>query len=179
MSIVKTNKFQTLDGMTYNVPIQVVSSSLGTNYGTTTNDQTNNNVSWGISTTTTTWTDTSNLQLTITPKFSNSIIKLDLSIMLYNAANNSAGIRIRRGTTLVWRPSFDGTGPFSTGYTGAGVLWQTFNVTTFDSPSTTSPVTYTLQYRNYTNAAACIYFSNPTAGVYATSNYLIATEFAQ
>lgn len=181
MSIVKTNKFQTLDGMTYNIPIQVVTSSLGAaDLGTTdtsTSDRTNLSPAWSIITTTTTWTDTTNLQLTLTPKFANSIIKLDLCVyLLNNSASNAAAIRIKRGNKIIWRPVMDTTGPYSLGWTSA-FIHGTYNITTYDAPATTSPTTYSLQYRTY-NGGQCTLFG-PSTGAYGNSNYFTATEIAQ
>ena len=182
MSIVKTNKFQTLDGLTYNVPIQVVTSSLGaSDLGTTdtsTSDRTNLSPSYSITTTTTTWTDTSNLQLTITPKFSTSLIKLELSIYLRTnvTTGDAASVRIRRGNKIVWRPILDTTGPYSTFWTNTSIHPQ-MAVIFMDNPQTTSPVTYTLQYRTYNGGSAQLF--GPAAGSYGNAQYLIATEYAQ
>jgi hypothetical protein len=184
MSIISANKFKTLDGTTYNVPIQVVYVALGTNLGTTvssTSDQTNLTPSWALTSTTTTWTDTSNLTLTITPKFSTSLIKLGLSIMLSNTGNlNSAGIRVRRGTTIVFRPGFNSTGPVTTGYsTGGGDQYFHHFLEFYDLPASTSAVTYTLQYRAYTSGTSPIWFAQTAATHYAAANWFTATEIAQ
>ena len=182
MSTIKANKFQTLDGLTYNVPIQVVTSSLGTDLGTTdsaTSDRTNTNASYVIASNTTTWTDTSNLQLTITPKFASSIIKLDLSAYLYSGGANRAGaLRIRRGTTIVMRPHHTLTGPFSMGYDEAGANHMHHFLTSYDRPATTSPVTYTLQYRTY-NGGSVHFFAQAANSNYGSLNVLTATEIAQ
>jgi len=186
MSIVKTNKFQTLDGLTYNVPIQVVTSSLGTDLGTTdtsTSDRTNANASYVIASNTTTWTDTSNLQLTITPKFASSIIKLNLSIFLYSGLTNCAGIRVKRGNKIVFRPTLNTTGPFGTGFIGTsgGNTDGDFQhyLEFYDSPATTSPVTYSLQYRAYSSATTPMWFGFQGATLYSPANYFTATEIAQ
>lgn len=186
MSIVKTNKFQTLDGMTYNVPIQVVTSSLGSDLGTTdtsTSDRTNLTPSWLISTTSTTWTDTTNLQLTITPKFSNSLIKLDLSMYagVSTATAESPAIRIKRGNKIVYRPALtSGGAPYGHAYispnTGTIASYFQHFFTAYDAPGTTSPVTYTIQYRSFAGGT-CVFFA--ASGNYASCNFLVATEFAQ
>lgn len=185
MSTIKTNKIQTLGGFTYNVPVQVVTSSLGAgDLGTTatsTSDRTTstNNPAWAITTTTTTWTDTSNLQLTITPRFANSIIRLDLNVMINTTTANSAGaVRIKRGSTIVWRPIMDASGPYSIGYTSTTSQYLTHYISVFDSPATTSPVTYSLQYRTYAGGT-CRIFGVPDANSWNSTNYLIATEIAQ
>lgn len=183
MSTIKTNKFQTLDGLTYSVPIQVITSSLGAaDLGTTdtsTSDRTNNNPAWALRSTTTTWTDTPNLQLTITPKFQTSIIRLELTVTLStDASANAAGLRVRRGNKIVFRPAVNTTGPYGLGYSGSGGnLWSQYNVVFYDTPSTTSPVTYTLQYRTY-NGGTCHWFGYVT-GDWAPANWFTATEYAQ
>lgn len=179
MSIVKTNKIQTLDGTTYNTPIQIVKSSLGDNLGTTSNDLTNDNPSWAFSSTTTTWTDTNNLQLTITPKFANSLIKLELSMFVHNGGTDkAAAIRVIRGTTVLFRPVYNTTGPFSLAY-GSSARHDHVALTFFDTPNTTTPVTYRLQYRTYNGGTASHFFSYSAASHWAPYNVLVATEIAQ
>lgn len=183
MSTIKTNKFQTLDGLTYSVPIQVVTSSLGAaDLGTTdtsTSDRTNNNPAWALRSTTTTWTDTSNLQLTITPKFASSLIRLELSVCLSTDSSSQApGLRVRRGNKIVFRPAFNTIGPYGLSFSSAGGnLWNQHNIVFYDYPSTTSAVTYTLQYRTY-NGGQCHWFGYVT-GDYAPANWFTATEYAQ
>lgn len=180
MSTVKANKIQTLNGDTYNVPIQVVKTVLGDSLGTTSNDSTQDQPAWVISTTTTTWTDTSNLQLTITPRFANSLIKLELHIYAgTGAAAKAAAIRIVRGTTILWRPTSNSTGPFSLGYISGSDGHFHHTLITYDSPNTTSPVTYRLQYRTYSGGSVSNLFGWPAAGHYAPINTFTAMEIAQ
>lgn len=179
MSIVKTNKFQTLAGDTINVPLQVVKVSLGDNLGTTSNDQTNENPSWAFSSTTTTWTDTNNLQLTITPKFASSLIKLELSMFIHNGGTSKAGaIRVVRGTTILLRPVYNTVGPFSFAF-GETARHDHLMFTFFDTPNTTSPVTYRLQYRTYNGGTASHFFGYSAANHWAPYNVFVATEIGQ
>ena len=182
MSTIKANKIQTLGGFTYNLPVQVVTSSLGAaDLGTTdtaTSDRTNPSPAYGILTNTTTWTDTTNLQLTITPKFSNSIMKCELSVYtLSTVASNPAAIRVKRGNKIVWRPIHNTTGPFSNFYIDAANLHATPTVIFMDAPGTTSPVTYSLQYRTY-NGGFCSFFGTG-ASTWCNGQYFIVTEYAQ
>ena len=177
MSIVKTNKFQTLAGDTMNVPIQVVRTSVGNQ--ATTSAKSNENAAYAISTTTTTWTDYSFLQLTITPKFANSIIKLELCCYLNQDATTGyggVGIRIRRGTTIVWEPQSNTTGPYGSLYSGQVYFTPTFIV--FDSPAVTTPITYILQYRTY-NGTSSTLFAYPGSTQFGSINTFVATEIAQ
>ena len=179
MSTIKANKIQTVNGSTMNVPLQVVKTSLGDNLGTTSNDQTNENPSWAISSTTTTWTDTNNLQLTITPKFANSLIKLELCMFIHNGGTSKAGaIRVIRGTTVLFRPIYNSTGPFSLGY-GESSRHDHITLTFFDTPNTTAPVTYRLQYRTYNGGTASHFFGYSAASHWSAYNVFVATEIAQ
>lgn len=184
-SIAKFDVWKNGAGTNYNVPIQVVTSSLGTNLGTTvssTSDRTQDQPSWAFASTTTTWTDMplNQLQLTITPKFSTSIIKLGLAITMNNGTNNNAaGVRVRRGTTIVFRPLINNVGPVSTFFTSTGgASWAQFFYEFYDSPATTSSITYNLQYRTYSGATA-YWFGGSVPGDYAGANYFTATEIAQ
>ncbi len=179
-SYAKFDVWQNTAGITQPATLQVVKSILGNNLGTTSNDSTQDNPSWAISTTTTTWTDTSNLQLTITPKFANSIIKLELCMYMGNGASGRApAIRIIRGSTIVWRPNNNSTGPFSLGYAGQSDRHDQIFIMCIDSPNTTSAVTYSLQYRTYNGTNASTFFSYPAASHYGTLNTFVATEIAQ
>ena len=182
MSIIRANKIQTVNGNTYNVPLQVVTASIHSNCGTTSNDQTNNSpTTYGLTTTTTTWTDYPYMQLSITPRFATSIIKLDLHWYMHNGGSAQAGaLRIRRGTTIVWRPMMNSTGPFSMGYqdgTNLG-LHMHYGISVVDSPATTSPITYILQYRTY-NGANIKFFHWDSSGHYAPPATFTAMEIAQ
>lgn len=180
MSIISANKFKTLDGTTWNVPVQVVTSSLGTNLGTTSNDQTNANASWSISTTATTWTDTSNLQLTMTPKFTNSLIRLELSIYSWaGGSGRGVAVRVIRGSTILYRPLIDTTGPYGMNFGDLSAHHFTSHLVFFDTPNTISPITYSLQYRTYNGVSAARLFGLQSATSFSAANYLVATEFAQ
>lgn len=180
MSTVKANKIQLLDGTTYNVPIQVVYSVIHDEAGTTSNEQvaSTNTPATVVSTTTTTWTDYTPLQVTITPKYANSLIKLEMFWYMYGPVQNNGAIRIRRGTQLVWRPMSNTTGPFSMGWLSTNDMHNHYSITAMDLPNTTSPVTYIPQYRTY-NGGNCRFFGWSDPNHWAPKNILIATEIAR
>lgn len=179
-SIAKFDIWQNTAGITQPAIVQVVRTSLGGSLGTTSNDSTQDYPSWVIATTTTSWTDTPNLQLTITPKYATSIIKLELSI--YMGSGNTAraaAIRVIRGSTIVWRPMSNSTGPFSMSYNGGGELHFHPMIMFFDSPNTTNSITYSLQYRTYNGVNTSHIFGYGSSGHYAPLNTFVATEIAQ
>lgn len=180
MSTVKANKIQLLDGTTYNVPIQVVYSVIHDDAGTTSADQTasTNFPATVVSTTTTTWTDYTPLQLTITPKYANSLIKLELYWYMYAPSAQNGAIRIRRGTQLVWRPMMNTTGPFSMGHLGSSDHHGTYALSCIDIPNTTAPITYMLQYRTY-SGGNCRFFGWAEGSHWAPKCTFIATEIAR
>lgn len=179
VSYAKFDVWQDTNGNKQNTVVQVVKSVLGEDLGTTASDQTNNFPSWVFSSTATVWTDTNNLQLTITPKFNNSLIKLDLFVFMHNINNgNNAGIRVLRGDKILWRPMRNATNGFSTGHLGSSSMHNHHFWTFYDTPNTTNAVTYRLQYCNY-NSNVCHYFGYASANHWATTNSLTATEIAQ
>ena len=124
---------------------------------------------------TTSWTATG-LAVTITPKYSNSIIRLDVSTNIWwstasaNAEYACLGF-YRNGTSIL--PTVYGVA-----LKGAKGAYENYNdpinFTYYDSPSSTSALTYTLYGRNY--------YGNWTFGINDTgSGYPIvtATEIAQ
>lgn len=180
-SYAKFDVWQNTQGVNYNTPIQVVSTAIHTDCGTTSNDQTNNSPStYGLTTTTTTWTDYAYMQLSITPKFASSKIKLDLSWYHYSGGNAYAGaLRIRRGTTIVWRPMMNTTGPFSMGYAGGSDTHMHYHISVIDSPATTSSITYVLQYRTYNGGGTSRFFHWDSSGHWAPPATFTAMEIAQ
>lgn len=179
MSIVRANKIQDLNGSTYHVPVQIVRTSVGTT-GTISNSLVNADPAWAIATTTTTWTDYNYLQLTITPKFSTSIIRLELPYFTNNSGNsNNAAIRIVRGTNIVWQPMHNSVGPYGVGHSTNSALYMTQTIVCYDTPNTVSPITYIIQYRAYSNTNTVRLFAHPGATEYGPITTFTAMEFAQ
>ena len=179
-SYAKFDVWQDSQGNAQNTVLQVVKTSLGDDLGTTSNDNTNNFPAWVIYTNTTTWTTTNNLQLTITPKFSNSLIRLDLCVSLgISAANNSCGLRVIRGEKIVFRPMHNTTGPFDINYHSAGNEHGQRSFIFYDEPNTVETITYSLQYRAYSSANSVAFFGWTGSGHYAPLNTFSAMEIAR
>ena len=158
--------------------VQVVRSSLG-NQGTTSSPA-NENASYALSFTTTTWTDTSLLSLTITPKFANSSLFLSLCIFANQDASDgsaSPSIRIIRGSTVLFQPQTNSTGPYGLVYTNAQNYRQ-MTIQCWDQPNTTSPVTYSLQYRSYNGASTARLFGYPGSQQWSPTNFFTVMEIA-
>lgn len=155
-SYAKFDVWQDTQGNKQNTVVQVVKSVLGEDLGTTSSDQTNNFPAWVITTNTSTWTDTNNLQLSITPKFANSLIRLDLCFHNGTRGNaNSAAVRVIRGDKIVFRPMSNATvGPFSMNFHGSTGTHTMQSFVFYDTPNTTNTVTYSLQYRAYTTGSS-------------------------
>lgn len=180
-SYAKFDVWQDTQGNTQNTVLQVVKTSLGDDLGTTTDDNTNDFPAWVITTNTSTWTDTNNLQLSITPKFANSLIKLELCIYTGTRGNaNSAGLRVIRGDKIIFRPMHNSTtGPFSMNYHSNSNTHAIQSFVFYDTPNTTNTVTYSLQYRAYVTSSSVDIFGYGSAGHFAPLNTFSATEIAQ
>jgi hypothetical protein len=156
--------------------VQVVRSTLG-NQGTT-STAANENASYVLSFTTTTWTDTNLLATTITPKFSNSLIFLSISV--FANQDNSSGeaapsYRIIRGTTVLWQPQTNSSGPYGLTYSSSQ-HYEHNTVECWDQPNTISPITYSLQYRSYGGASISRLFGYPGAQQWSPINCFTIME---
>ena len=115
----------------------------------------------------------SNVAVTITPKFSTSIIYISYSMALYNATNQAySKTTIYRGSTNIgntdWGLSADG---YSTGGHSANG-----SAVTIDSPATTSATTYTVYFAPHNGGSG-----NGTcyANINGVKGQIIAMEIAQ
>ena len=108
-----------------------------------------------VSTTSQSYVDTT-LSASITPKSSsNQILVLvnQQAILRRGSSSSFFGIRILRNGTAVFTPVTDGAGPFDFGSANGNAsksdIYNRFSISYLDSPSSTSPVTYKTQARNY------------------------------
>lgn len=158
--------------------VQVVKSTLGS-IGTTSSPA-NENASYALSFTNTSWADTSLLSLTITPKFANSYMFLNLSIF-YNqdaaSGDASPAIRIIRGTTVLFQPQTNTTGPYGITYANTQ-HYDHKTIQCWDQPNTLSPITYSLQYRSYNGAATARLFGYPGTQQWSPTNAFTVMEIA-
>ncbi len=122
--------------------------------------------------TVTAFTDTG-FSVTITPKFANSKIKIDVSSTVYATAHYAYLDIYRNGTTSL-------SGGVANGLTGGvayfQTYWQNVSVFAFDSPNTTSAVTYNIYAKTVSGQILVGY---ETSAVYPNTAYISATEIAQ
>ena len=121
------------------------------------------------------YTAITNASLAITPKFSNSLIKITASICCEivdtNTTYANAGLQFKRGSTVLTQNPTDGSGPFELGGNITGLSGgPEFNMrpcyVIIDTPSTTSATTYSIEGRIYHTAGASLYINhgNSTTG---------------
>lgn len=113
-----------------------------------------------VSVATTTWTDTT-LTATITPtSASNKVLVLIQQYVGFarSASAQGAGIRLLRGSTVIYTPAETATGPYlnyiGTGSGTAANYYANVGVQYVDSPSSTSATTYKTQGRPYLTSSS-------------------------
>jgi hypothetical protein len=102
----------------------------------------------------TTYTALSGVSASITPASSSNSILVSISVP-YNisrtSAGNGLGIRIKRGSTVIWESTDDASGPIipfvSVGGGTSMQLAGVFAITLQDTPETTSSTTYSVEGR--------------------------------
>lgn len=122
--------------------------------------------------TVTTFTDTG-FSVTITPKFANSKIKINVSSTVYATSHYVYLDIYRNGTTSV---SGDTTNGLTGGISYYTTYWQNVSVFAFDSPNTTSAVTYNI-FAKTVSGQVIVGFETST--IYPNAVYISATEIAQ
>ena len=104
------------------------------------------------------YTAITNASLAITPKFSNSLIKITASICCEiidtNTTYANSGLQFKRGSTVITQNPTDGAGPFELGGNMTGLSGgPEFNMrpcyVIIDTPNTTSATTYSIEGRIY------------------------------
>jgi len=108
-----------------------------------------------VSTTSGSYVDTG-LSVSITPSStSNKILILSTSVVLNNTNNCGVELRVLRDSTDIWtgRGGTDGL----VNWIASGYGAQSCNINTIDSPSTTSAITYKLQYAEEFGGTAYVY----------------------
>lgn len=135
-----------------------------------------------VSLTTVTPTAT-DFEIDITPKFTNSIMRIEHNPHIYSGnTNDSLGIRIVRtisgGTgTVVYQPQSNATSSYGLWYGGATYFQPT--IVAFDKPATTSSVNYKVYIYTYNNANTHYYGGHVGSNQYAPKQYLAVYEIAQ
>jgi hypothetical protein len=111
--------------------------------------------------------------VSITPKFANSKIRIDFSATIY-ATSHYVYLDIYRDATTSL--SGDATNGFTGPIAYTTTYWQNAGFFVFDSPNTTSAVTYNIFTRT---ASGEVIVGSQTSAVYPNAVYLSATEIAQ
>tara|TARA_R100000353_G_scaffold153371_1_gene111950 strand:- start:370 stop:918 length:549 start_codon:yes stop_codon:yes gene_type:complete len=104
-----------------------------------------------VSVTTTTYTDTT-LSASITPTSSSNKILVLVTQHVFHGRTVVAmgsGVRLVRGSTVIWTPPNDSQGPFLDFISSSTNHYWLFSLNYLDSPATTSSVTYKTQGRPY------------------------------
>jgi len=144
MSTLKFNKWQSVDGVTRNAVLQVVSKEVTTNFTSTS----------------VTFVDATDMFLAITPTSSTSKIMVMFYTCAYvsrTSTGNYMAFQILRDSTVVFRPGWNnGTGNLVFGFNaGAATSMNIRDIVPLcflDSPSTTNEIVYKLQTSIYVNS---------------------------
>jgi len=121
-------------------------------------------------------------EVDITPKFSNSLIRIEHNPHIYSStSSDTLGIRFVRtisgGTaTTVYQPQTNTTGAYGLWYAGASYLQPT--IIAFDKPATTSSVNYKVYIYTY-NGNTHYYGGHLSGSQWAPKQYLAVYEIAQ
>lgn len=146
MSTMKFNKWQSVDGVTRNAVLQVVSK----------------NVTTETTSTSASFVDATDMFLAITPTSATSKILVSFNVKVAGNRVSSAhfwALQILRDSTVAYAPFVNnGTGNIDTGLSLTGVtnvasLRLTNQLSFLDSPATTNQITYKLQFCNYVSTS--------------------------
>ena len=146
MSTLRFNKWKSVDGVTRNTVLQVVSK----------------NVTTDTTSTSAAFVDATDMFLAITPTSETSKILVSFTVKVAGNRVSSAhfwALQILRNSSVAYAPFVNnGTGNIDTGLsltgvTNVGSLRLTEKLSFLDSPATTSQITYKLQFCNYVNTS--------------------------
>ena len=140
-----------------------------------------------ISTSGSSWADIPSLTLDITPSNANNKILILFDTMVTSVGTSSpVGFRLFRDSTIIGTHGTN-TGDvnaadcFASQYStmGGNTYWFNINRTHYDSPNTTSEITYKLQWRGMNDATAGTFYMNSWSdGSYKCNSNLRAVEIA-
>lgn len=140
-----------------------------------------------ISTYSSSWTDIPSLTLDITPSNANNKILILFDTMITSSATSSPiGFRLLRDSTIIGTHGtntgdVNAADSFASQYAtmGGNTYWFNINRTHYDSPNTTSEITYKLQWRGMNNATTGTFYMNSWVdGSYKCNSNLRAVEIA-
>jgi hypothetical protein len=171
MSTMKFNKWQSVDGVTRNAVLQVVTKEVTTT----------------TSTTSETFVDATDMFLAITPTSATSKILVTFIPHFHvgrTSSGNYFGYQVLRDSTTVFTPWVNNaTGFLGVGFNSAGAtnmnnrLFSTIQF--LDSPSTTNLITYKLQIALYENANSGYLIVNDTSTTGVMKSVITLMEIAQ
>jgi hypothetical protein len=152
MSTLKFNKWQSIDGVTRNAVLQVVSKE----------------VTGEVSTPSTSFVDATDMFLAITPTSATSKILISISAASSLSRSSASGYmahRILRNSTEIFNPSGSSAGAFySTGWAGGGLttvnLYTLVPIVFLDAPATIEEITYKLQFLINQNTSSGVAYIN-------------------
>lgn len=128
-----------------------------------------------FSTASTSWTDITDLSVTITPLSSSSKILVLASV--YASASDSCFLRLERGGVAIGT-GIGGENCYAMVRFSASNLGSTFSTNYLDSPSTTSSTTYKVQ--GHTDGGSTLYINRRGSSAYPyASSHLTLMEIAQ
>jgi Na+/phosphate symporter len=167
----KFNKWQSVDGVTRNAVLQVVSSEISTNFTSTS----------------TSFVDVTDMSLAITPTSATSKILVSFNVSWYTTRSSTTGLiafQILRDSTVVFAPWVNnGTGNFALGasITGATVVTlRNINKYEFlDNPNTTNQITYKLQGSLFSSLNSASFAVNETSTSGLNKSVITLMEIAQ
>jgi len=171
MSTMKFNKWQSVDGVTRNAVLQVVTKEVTTTFTTTSE----------------TFVDVTDQFLAITPTSATSkiLVTFTPAASLSRASvNQYIAYQILRDSTTVFAPWVNnGVGNFAIGLASGGatsVAFRTFTTLQFlDSPATTNQITYKLQVSLFENANTGTMTINETSTTGEQKSIITLMEIAQ
>ena len=143
MSTLKFNRWQSIDGVTRNSVLQVVSTEVTTEFTSTS----------------TTFVDATDMNLAIAPTSATSKILVTFNPSIYFArtsTSNYLAVQILRDSSVVFNPSVNnGTGNILYGFSSGGAtavnMRDIITLSFLDSPATTNEITYKMQACVYVN----------------------------
>lgn len=119
----------------------------------------------------TTYTAITGISASITPNSASNTVLIQLAVpvtITRSDAGNGCGLRIKRGSTVIWESTDNAFGPFNPFMSTVGSTGMTLNlvvaISLRDAPATTSSVTYTVEgrVRSSTNTGTCTFVPSGT-----------------
>jgi hypothetical protein len=120
--------------------------------------------------------------VSITPKFANSIIRIEFMGQFWHRATDPMAVAVvRDATTVVWSPTTNDVGSYGMGYNDASSqVYLEQHVSCYDKPATTSSVEYRLYVYKYAASTGASYaFGHSGSDQHSSKPHLTVTEIAQ